>query len=535
MPRKREGTFWRAPDNTVLKLRITVVDNRGKKHRPWLPLDPSFDDDAAREIAAKVSKEAAGQPWDPSRFTRTRKVGAVATWDDYFDKLWSKSREGRVKSLRSDRYRWRLHLKPLLGSARIDETTSDTLRDVVQKLDAKAADPRFPRFNAKSAVNCWAIVSKMMDDAVHSKLKELRVLERNPCEGVKPPDAPDELERQWLFPAELRKLLECDAVPRWRRRLYAVAVYCYTRPGEVLALLWGSGLDVEHGMVRVNRAYDSAEGEFQEHTKTRDSRHFALEPVLRPLAEAMYREAGKRKGKLVFPTIGHLSETLRADLMIARVERAALHVQKPGARIIRFHDLRATGITYMAMRGDSDNDIRERAGHSDFKTTLKYIRRGHLAARDVMGDPFAPLPAGLLRESSRDSSPASSGNGGGSRFDAGSVEREKGFEFSAGHPGAASPAASSGETHAAIATGVAPGTVQDDSGTLPDALVIVNAARHRRLEMMAEAGVEGLGPGLAVCRALDAAYHADEPASVAALAEAAEALGLTAGKGGRRG
>jgi hypothetical protein len=57
----------------------------------------------------------------------------------------------------------------------------------------------------------------------------------------------------------------------------------------------------------------------------------------------------------------------------------------------------------MAMRGDTDNAIRERAGHTDFATTLLYIRRGHLAAGASIGNPFAPLPeslTGIVQQSS---------------------------------------------------------------------------------------------------------------------------------------
>ena len=59
----------------------------------------------------------------------------------------------------------------------------------------------------------------------------------------------------------------------------------------------------------------------------------------------------------------------------------------------------------MAIRGDSDQDVRERAGHADFETTLLYIRRGHLALSSAaIGKPYAPLPPCLLDESSQNSS-----------------------------------------------------------------------------------------------------------------------------------
>jgi len=402
MPRERTGTFWRAPDNSQLKIRLTVVDAVGKKHRPWLEIDPKFSDAAARRIAAKTSTEASGQPWNPSRFRLLKSTGAVVSCDDYFEKLWVPSRIGKVRSVRADRYRWRKHVSPLIGSRLINELTSDDLRDVVQALDAKATrkgGKGRDRFGQKSACNCWALVSKMFGDACNSKLRELRLLSVNPAIGVKPPDAPGSLEKQWLFPVELEQLLSCAAIPLERRRFYAVGVYCYTRPGEVLAFLWGRSIDLEHGMVRVNRSFDHIERVFNERTKTNDGRHFALEPVLRPLLAKMWAE--RPKPGLLFPRFTHLAEGLREDLMKAGVTRPSLHVRRPGSQPIRFHDLRATGITYMAIRGDSDQDVRERAGHADFETTLLYIRRGHLALSSAeIGRPYAALPACVLGESS---------------------------------------------------------------------------------------------------------------------------------------
>jgi hypothetical protein len=79
---------------------------------------------------------------------------------------------------------------------------------------------------------------------------------------------------------------------------------------------------------------------FNERTKTDDGRHFALEPVLRPLLAKMWAE--RPKPGLLFPRFTHLAEGLREDLMKAGVTRASLHVRRPGSQPIRFHDLRVS-------------------------------------------------------------------------------------------------------------------------------------------------------------------------------------------------
>ena len=57
--------------------------------------------------------------------------------------------------------------------------------------------------------------------------------------------------------------------------------------------------------------------------------------------------------------------------------------------------LRATGATWMAVRGDDPLKIKQRCGHSTFSTTEMYIREAE-AVRDGFGEVFPPLPEGLL-------------------------------------------------------------------------------------------------------------------------------------------
>jgi hypothetical protein len=58
-------------------------------------------------------------------------------------------------------------------------------------------------------------------------------------------------------------------------------------------------------------------------------------------------------------------------------------------------------------------------------------------------------------------------------------------------------------------------------------LLATNAARGRRLAAFAEVDQAAAGCGLALCRGLDAAYRGDEAATVAALAQAYDELGVT--------
>ncbi len=70
---------------------------------------------------------------------------------------------------------------------------------------------------------------------------------------------------------------------------------------------------------------------------------------------------------------------------------------------VTFHDLRATGITWAAIRGDRPFAIQRRAGHSDLRTTEVYIREAENAGA-AFGEVFPELSASLCA-SSRESAP----------------------------------------------------------------------------------------------------------------------------------
>jgi hypothetical protein len=61
-----------------------------------------------------------------------------------------------------------------------------------------------------------------------------------------------------------------------------------------------------------------------------------------------------------------------------------------------FHDLRATGITWCACRGDEPLKIMGRAGHADFETTRIYLREAENLAH-AFGNVFPILPPEMLR------------------------------------------------------------------------------------------------------------------------------------------
>jgi hypothetical protein len=87
-----------------------------------------------------------------------------------------------------------------------------------------------------------------------------------------------------------------------------------------------------------------------------------------------------------------LADGLRTYLEVAGVTRADLHTEDATRKAMTFHDLRATGLTWLAIRGDDPLKIKQRAGHSAFTTTEGYIRERPSATASAESS----LPTSLL-------------------------------------------------------------------------------------------------------------------------------------------
>lgn len=102
--------------------------------------------------------------------------------------------------------------------------------------------------------------------------------------------------------------------------------------------------------------------------------------------------------------------TLRKHLLVAGVDRAELYADDATRTPLTFHDLRATGITWRAVRGDEPLKIQRSAGHTDLNTTQRYIREAE-NLREGFGDVFPVLPRALLSSDAGDGSTGEGGEG----------------------------------------------------------------------------------------------------------------------------
>lgn len=383
MPRKRTGRI--AVEHVganAYSIRFTMVDGRWSK-RARVEARTKADAAAeARRLCTLAWAHGLTRAPEPSPLATPEPEGEPV--DVYFYR-WLADRQARGLDCRADDGRFRRWVFPVLGSKPIQAVKPDDLRALVERLDDQV---RAGELSWKTARHAWAMTSKMFADAKASKRAAFRLREDNPAAGLPPPDAGGDKSKAWLYPSELLAVVACAEVPlRWRR-LFALAVYTYTRPGELAALEW-SDLDFEHGTIHVHRAL--AKNGDQKGTKTDTPRRIPMEPALVPLLEAMRAEAGGVGRVVKMPPECDLSKRLRDYLRRAGVTRAELYANDATRKQITFYDLRASGLTWLALRGEEPLRIMQRAGHKEFTTTMGYVRTAETLGR--VDEPFPALPS----------------------------------------------------------------------------------------------------------------------------------------------
>jgi integrase len=320
-----------------------------------------------------------------------------------YAKRWTEWRDRRgITSANDVLARLVCHVMPLIGTIPIADVQRDDLRRVVSNLDDKVRvgfyrtsdDLRRP-FAWKTALNLWSAVRAMFRDACSCKRVDLCVRDDNPAIAIPGPDTGPRKSKVYLWPSEFLALVSCEEVPLKWRRMFAIATYLYSRAGEVTALRW-EDIDLVRRVAHIHASVNRDTGE-RKSTKSTYARRVPIEAELVPLLQAMHKES-RGRGPLspVRAADRKLSRQLKRCLGLAGVDRSELFAMNdPTRKAVTFHDLRATGVTWAAVRGDDPLKIKQRAGHRSFSTTEGYIRDAENLG-DSFGQVFPPLPPSLL-------------------------------------------------------------------------------------------------------------------------------------------
>jgi integrase len=382
-------------------VRLTLADGS----RPWVALDPAIleDEKAAAEACGKVVS-------DEARVSGLLPDTVKESADEWFKRFYDAKEAKGLSTAKEMRGRYKKWSSPLIGAKDMRAVTNSDLEAIVRSLDRAVhafmkEGPGAGRLAPSSATNIWGDVQHAFAEAKSAKDPGLRVLTVNPAADVRGPDPGDDRQGQILYGDELSILVAGEAVepvhpdvPLYRRQTYAVVTYGKLRASEAEALK-PEDVDLDHMTIRVTKQADrkTKERKGTKATKTKRMRTVDIEPHVLPLVRWLVKHPQGKGGRLLrMPPPEDRAELLRKDLHTVGITREALFIEgDPHERAIVFHDLRDTGLTHMAVRGDKPLVIQWTAGHTDFKTTQGYLDRAEVE-RHRIGLPLPPLPPTLI-------------------------------------------------------------------------------------------------------------------------------------------
>ena len=203
-------------------------------------------------------------------------------------------------------------------------------------------------------------------------------VEANPCAALERLRVHKSEMKFWTFDELAHFLAVAKTVSQRAYDIVALASNTGMRYGEICGL-FPDCLDFNRSEIVVTRTFCSREKKVLQRTKGMTTRRIPMNALVREVCQ-------RRKGdadKPIFPGFNRSN--------FAKRDFEPL-IKKAAVRRIRFHDLRHTFGSHLAMRGVPILKIKEMMGHSDIKVTMGYM---HLAPSELQGVTDVLVPAGL--------------------------------------------------------------------------------------------------------------------------------------------
>ncbi len=250
----------------------------------------------------------------------------------------------------------RRHFTPFFGGRSLDRVDTQLVADY---LVAKKREGR----SSKTVGNHLTFLHGVFRHAMKkgwARANPVAAVDR-PRDGAADPDIRF-LEHEEV--EALQRAVPDDALGSIEVGLYLLAVTCWLRQGELIALRWRD-VDWTAGVVRRNYT----RGEWGTPKSRRSSRAVPMIARVAGELDRIYKRSRfTEDDDLVFahPECGSV---LDASKLRKRFQRA---LDRAGVRRVRFHDLRHTFGTQTAAAGVPLRTLQEWMGHRDYKTTLIY-------------------------------------------------------------------------------------------------------------------------------------------------------------------
>lgn len=291
-------------------------------------------------------------------------VGGQITVTDFLDR-WLEFKKRTTKPLTYLSYENAvlIHLQPALGKKRLDKLKPLDLEDFAQT-KSNEVSKNTARYSLK-------ILTMALRQAVRWEL-----VGRNVGEAVTPPKVERKEMKVWTG-VECNRFLEFAVLHR-NYALYHLEIMSGIRSGEIRGLKWGDVDFARHTITIKRTVIDLSKKQggvvLQESTKTaKSTRTISIsEDTIEALRAHKERQnVEKEKAKdywqdmgLVFPN------EVGTPIDKANFRRASIAIMKEAKLpLIRFHDLRHTHASLLAVKGTSIDVVADRLGHEDSSIT----------------------------------------------------------------------------------------------------------------------------------------------------------------------
>ncbi len=289
---------------------------------------------------------------------RMREEPDMCTWLAWSEICLKRMRlqykESTVINYQSNFNKW---VNPVLGELKLDEIKPSHIHSLIyDKVIGISLEARHGILKRLKRVLAMAL--------------EDGIIYRNPAVGisVKVPESPQAV----LNRTEIDTLL-LEARKHHHRYFnhWALAILTGLRKGELIALTW-SDIDFENRVIAVTKSWSKLDGLGP--TKSTKNRYVPISLELERFLKELRATSNLHEGKV----LEQLQDWLYGD---------AAKVLKDFCREVqitpvKFHDLRATFITQMLLKGVPLAKVMKIVGHSTIKTTMRYLR---LIADDTQG------------------------------------------------------------------------------------------------------------------------------------------------------
>jgi integrase len=279
------------------------------------------------------------------------------------------------KSAKTDGYRLAAYVYPAIGSKPVADVTEQDIENVLAAAEKKARKRLGRAWRKAARFQLYQVMRRLFDLAIRPG----RLRTDSPISDYLRPGRDSQKLFGYLFPSELLALLGCKDVPIERRVLYALAIYTGLRKGSLFALTW-PGIDFKHRTITSLQSKTGLPQMFE-----------APESLMALLALWHVHQGAPKTGAVVarVPTREREARLLRDDLTAAKIERLTLFGEGgDNVQPMRFHDLRATFVTWAMREGKGDGWISDRTGHLTPEMRARYAR----AARTLSDLDYKPFP-----------------------------------------------------------------------------------------------------------------------------------------------